>query len=72
MYRITLTAPVVNRAAKIAFLTFGSGKANALYEVLEGNKNVDLYPSQIIQPVSGELHWFTDTAAATLLKNKKP
>lgn len=67
MYRITLTAPVVNRAAKVAFLTFGSGKAHALYEVLEGSKNVDLYPSQIIQPTSGELHWFTDEAAAASL-----
>jgi 6-phosphogluconolactonase len=72
MYRITLTAPVVNRAAKVAFLTFGSGKAHALYEVLEGSKNVDLYPSQIIQPTSGELHWFTDEAAAANLTNKKP
>ena len=67
MFRITLTAPVVNRAAKVAFLTFGSGKAHALYEVLEGNKNVDLYPSQIIQPTAGELHWFTDEAAAANL-----
>lgn len=69
MFRITLTAPVVNRAAKVAFLTFGSGKAHALYEVLEGNKNVDLYPSKIIQPTAGELHWFTDEdAAANLTK----
>lgn len=67
MFRITLTAPVVNRAAKVAFLTFGSGKAHALYEVLEGSKDVDLYPSQIIQPTSGELHWFTDEAAAANL-----
>lgn len=67
MYRITLTAPVVNRAARIAFLTFGSNKANALFEVLKGVKNIDQYPSQIIQPVQGELHWFTDEAAASRL-----
>ncbi|MFT3703598.1 MAG: 6-phosphogluconolactonase [Agriterribacter sp.] len=72
MFRITLTAPIVNRAAKVAFLTFGAGKAKALFQVLEGQKNVDVYPSQIIQPASGELHWFTDKAAAELLKNKKP
>jgi 6-phosphogluconolactonase len=64
MYRITLTAPIVNRARKIVFLTFGANKANALKEVLQGNKNADLYPSQIIQPEHGELHWFTDEAAA--------
>jgi 6-phosphogluconolactonase len=64
MYRITLTAPIVNRAHKVAFLTFGSNKAHALQEVLKGARNVDQYPSQIIQPASGELHWFVDEAAA--------
>jgi 6-phosphogluconolactonase len=68
MYRITLTAPVVNRAKKVAFLTFGANKAGALYEVLKGARNVDQYPSQIIQPASGELHWFVDDAAASQVK----
>lgn len=68
MYRITLTAPIVNRARKVAFLTFGSNKANALQQVLKGERNVDQYPSQIIQPASGELHWFVDEAAAVALK----
>lgn len=68
MYRITLTAPIVNRAKTVAFLTFGSNKANALKEVLKGKKNTDQYPSQIIQPVNGELHWFTDEAAAAKLQ----
>ncbi|HTN06081.1 6-phosphogluconolactonase [Agriterribacter sp.] len=71
MYRITLTAPVVNRAALVVFLTFGANKAKALYEVLEGKPDIDLYPSQIIQPASGKPHWFVDAAAAALL-NKKP
>lgn len=68
MYRITLTAPVVNRAKKVAFLTFGANKANALKEVIKGERNVDQYPSQIIQPTSGELHWFVDEAAAVDVK----
>jgi 6-phosphogluconolactonase len=68
MYRITLTAPVVNRARAVAFLTFGDNKAKALYEVIKGERNIDQYPSQIIQPASGQLHWFVDDAAATLLK----
>lgn len=67
MYRITLTAPLVNRAHRVAFLTFGEGKAHALKEVLKGERNVDLYPSQIIQPIDGELHWFVDAAAAAAL-----
>jgi len=65
MYRITLTAPVVNRARKVVFLTFGANKSNALFEVLKGARNVDQYPSQIIQPLDGDLHWFVDEAAAS-------
>lgn len=68
MYRITLTAPVVNRAHKVAFLTFGANKAHALQEVIKGARNVDMYPSQIIQPASGELHWFVDEAAGAGVK----
>ena len=68
MYRITLTKTIVNRAARIAFLTTGSSKAHALKEVLQGAYNPDLYPSQEIRPVKGELHWFVDEAAAAALK----
>lgn len=67
MYRITLTAPVVNNAACVAFLAAGAGKAEVLKQVLKGERNVDLYPSQIIQPAKGQLHWFVDEAAAALL-----
>jgi len=68
MYRVTLTHPIVNNAAAVAFLVTGSGKAKALHEVLKGNYNPDLYPSQIIKPLNRELHWFVDEAAASLLK----
>jgi 6-phosphogluconolactonase len=67
MFRITLTAPIVNRAKTVAFLTFGQNKSNALYEVLKGSRNPDQFPSQIIQPTQGELHWFVDEAAAERL-----
>jgi 6-phosphogluconolactonase len=68
MFRITLTAPVVNRAAKVAFLTFGANKAHALAAVIQGERHIDLYPSQIIQPAGGELYWFVDEAAAANLR----
>lgn len=69
MYRITLTHPIVNQSAAVAFLVTGANKADALHEVLEGAYNPDLYPSQIIKPVNGELHWFLDEAAATGIKH---
>ncbi|MBX3242807.1 MAG: 6-phosphogluconolactonase [Chitinophagaceae bacterium] len=70
MFRITLTAPVVNRAGKVIFLAFGTGKARALKEVIEGAPNADLYPSQVIQPDPGELHWFVDEAAVKDLEKR--
>ena len=68
MFRITLTKTIVNRAARIAFLTTGPKKTHALKEVLKGAYNPDLYPSQEIRPLNGELHWFVDEAAAAGLK----
>jgi len=68
MYRVTLTHPIVNHAAAIAFLVTGGGKAKALHEVLKGIYNPDVYPSQIIKPSNGELHWFVDEAAASLFE----
>jgi 6-phosphogluconolactonase len=66
MSRITLTKTIVNRSARVAFLTTGAAKAHALKEVLQGDYNPDLYPSQEIKP-QGELHWFVDQAAAAQL-----
>lgn len=67
MSRITITKNIANRANYIVFLVSGSGKAHALKEVLEGQYNPDLYPSQVIKPVHGELHFFLDEAAAASL-----
>lgn len=65
MYRITLTAPLVNESACVVFLAAGSGKSGTLKNVLKGERNIDLYPSQIINPEKGQLHWFIDEAAAS-------
>jgi 6-phosphogluconolactonase len=71
MYRVTLTAPLINQAGKIVFLTFGANKAGALYEVLEGARNPEQYPSQLIQPQKGEVHWLVDEAAASKLSSQQ-
>lgn len=63
MYRLTLTAPVTNMAACVAFLVTGAGKATVLKEVLEGPYQPARYPSQRIKPNNGNLIWFTDEAA---------
>lgn len=68
MYRITLTKPVVNKSARVAFLVSGSGKVNALRAVLYGDRDPEEYPAQVIQPANGELYWFLDEAAAAALQ----
>jgi 6-phosphogluconolactonase len=64
MYRITLTAPLINQAKKIAFLLFGENKTQVLHEVLEGQYQPQHLPTQLIKPISGEIHWFIDESAA--------
>ncbi len=68
--RITMTAALINEAATIAFLVYGEGKAEAVHHAIEGDKNVHLYPAQLIDAEDGEVHWFLDTAAAAKLAAK--
>ncbi len=67
MYRITLTVPLINRASRLAVLAFGENKSDALYEVLEGVRNLQQYPAQLLNPKNGELTWLVDQAAAAKL-----
>ena len=64
MYRITLTAPLINKANKIIVVAFGEKKAPALKEVTTGTFNPATYPMQLIKPVSGELLFLVDKSAA--------
>jgi 6-phosphogluconolactonase len=42
----------------------GLGKAEPLWRVLEGPYQPDVLPAQLIEPVSGQVHWLMDAAAA--------
>lgn len=69
-YRISFTAPLINKARNVAFLVFGKGKAEAVKHVIEDEqKNTKRYPAQMIQPFDGKLTWFLDNEAAELLDN---
>lgn len=65
--RITFTVPVINNAAHVVFLVAGADKADALAAVLEGARDTETYPSQLIAPENGTLHWLVDRAAAAKL-----
>lgn len=67
-YRISVTAPVINRSQNIAFLVKGANKAEALKEVLDGKENPKEYPAQLIRK-SPNVHYFLDKEAAEKISN---
>ncbi len=69
-WRITLTAPAINNARNITFVAGGADKTETLKNVLEGEYQPDLYPSQLIRPGNGTLLWMVDETAAKLLSAK--
>jgi len=64
VFRITMTAPLINQARAIAFLVYGADKAEAVAQVLGSERNIEQYPAQLIAPSSEEVQWFLDEAAA--------
>ncbi len=64
MYRLTLTAPMINQARVVAFLVAGAAKAAVVQEVRRGPRGPRRLPAQLIQPERGELHWLLDQGAA--------
>jgi 6-phosphogluconolactonase len=69
VYRISISAPMINAAKHIAFLVYGEGKAIAVHHVLEDARDIDEYPAQLIRK-DVDVQWFLDTAAASRLENK--
>ena len=67
-HRVTLTAPILNQAAAVAFLVAGAAKAAVVREVLQGPRDPLRLPAQLIRPEAGELHWLVDAAAAGALE----
>jgi 6-phosphogluconolactonase len=68
MWRVTLTAPILNQARKIVFLVEGASKALVLDQVVNGARHPKQLPAQLIQPQKGELLWLVDRAAASLMQ----
>jgi 6-phosphogluconolactonase len=67
LYRVTLTAPLINQAAHVVFLVAGGAKAAVLRDVLHGPRAPARLPAQLIRPDGGELLWLADREAAALL-----
>ncbi len=69
MWRITLTAPVINAAANILFLVAGADKAATVRAVLRGAYRPDDLPAQLIQPTNGRAVWLMDRDAASQISD---
>ena len=66
-WRVTLTSPVINQGRKVVFLIGGTDKAAVLKNVLSDKYDPETWPSQVIQPKSGQLLMLLDQAAAAEL-----
>lgn len=68
--RITFTFPVINSSAHIALVVTGAGKAGAVHKALsEGQSTSDLLPVEMVSLQNGELVWFTDKPAVSMLSS---
>ena len=71
-WRITQTAPFINRSKEVVVLLAGGGKADRLKEVLEGPRDPDRLPIQLISPASGRMIWMLDKDVAAKLERIPP
>lgn len=66
--RLTLTLPVINNAAHVWFLITGASKAPALLRALTEGTDPETCPARAVRPTNGELLWWLDAPAASLLR----
>lgn len=65
--RLSITLPVINRAAHVHFLVAGKTKAGAVHRALVGPCDVQACPAVGVKPLDGAVTWWVDEAAATFL-----
>ncbi len=63
-WRLTLSAPFLNRSEQVIVLVAGEEKAARVKEVLEGAHDPERLPIQLIEPASGTMLWVLDAGAA--------
>lgn len=65
--RLTLTARALTAARHVRFLVAGADKAHALAAVLEGPRDSERYPAQLVAGAR-DIVWYVDAAAAAQLR----
>lgn len=58
--RLTLTLPVLNRAAEVIFLVSGPDKAPALAQIFSAHPSHPPLPAALVRPTRGHVRWLLD------------
>ena len=66
--RITLTGKVLNNAKNIFFLVSGEEKARTVADIICRTRESENLPATHIEPNHGNLIWFLDSEAGSVLK----
>ena len=68
LWRVTMTAPFINRSALALFVVSGASKAAVVKEAIEGDPDPGRLPARLIRPAGGRLWWLLDEEAASRLE----
>lgn len=68
--RLTFSVPLLCAAREVAFLVAGAAKAAALLAVLDGPRDPQRFPAQLVQPRHGRLQWLVDASACAKLAQR--
>ena len=67
MTRVTFSAPLINAARQIVFVSLGEDKAAVVRDVVTGVFDPERLPAQLIRPAHGKLTWILDSGSAARL-----
>lgn len=65
--RVTLTGKVINNAEVVVFLVTGRKKAAIVEKIIHKSPSSLIFPASYIMPVYGDLTWYIDEEAGSLL-----
>lgn len=66
-WRISLSPRAINGASNVVFVVQGKEKIEAVRKSIQAGDPDPGWPASYINPVDGEVHWFSDEAAALLV-----
>ena len=65
--RVSINGKVINTAKNVVFLVTGEAKAEKIETILNKQEGYQQYPAALVNPTKGNLVWFLDEAAASLV-----